>query len=364
MATGTRDYYDILGVKRDASQEEIKKAFRKLARKYHPDLNPGNKEAEKRFKEINEAYDVLGDPKKRAEYDRLGHRAFEGAGFEGFRDFGFGTQDFGFGGFGDIFSDLFGSRRDFRTGPLKGADLVSRLTLSLEEAYKGVTKSITISRDVPCGKCGGVGALGYNTCQKCGGTGNISSRKAFFSFSQTCPDCGGTGKKPTKICTDCRGKGTLFKTETVKVKIPPGVDNTSRVRVPGKGEPGSGGGPSGDLYIEISISPHPIFKREGNNIYVDIPVTVPEAVLGAKVDVPTLDGITKMTLPPNSQPGQKFKLKGKGFPSPKGGGRGDQFVSIKIVPPKPETEGDKELIKKLERLYRENPRERLVRKGW
>lgn len=363
MATETKDYYEILGVKRDASQEDIKKAFRRLARKYHPDLNPGNKDAEKRFKEINEAYDVLGDQKKREEYDRFGHTP-SGTGFEGFRATDFTGEGFEFGGFRDIFSDLFGTRTVFREAPLKGADLITRLSLTLEEAFSGVLRPVTITHNVACQSCGGSGAERFSTCSNCGGTGSISSKKGFLSFSQTCPECGGAGRKATKICTVCRGRGTLQRTETMNVRIPAGVDNGSRVRLSGKGEPGSSGGPSGDLYIEISIKPHPVFKREGNDLSIEIPVTVPEAVLGGKIEVPTIDGVTKMTLPPGTQGAQRFKLKGKGMPDPKRSTRGDQYVVIKIVTPRALKDADKELIRSMERLYSGNIRERLVRRQW
>ncbi len=366
MASTTKDYYEILGVSRDASQEEIKKAFRRLARKYHPDLNPGNKEAEQRFKEINEAYDVLGDPKKRAEYDRLGHQAFTSGyeGFEGFKDFDF-TSGFDFGGFGDFFSDLFGERTTtFREAPLRGADLVMRMTLTMEEAFSGVTRPINVTRHISCPRCGGRGAESFERCSRCGGTGKVGTRKGFFSITQTCPDCGGTGRKAVRICTQCRGSGSILKTETVKVRIPPGVDTGSRVKLSGMGEAGSNGGPPGDLYIEIEVLPHPFFRRDGSDVYVEVPVTVPEAALGGKIEVPTLDGLTKMTLPPGTQGGQKFRLKGKGFPDPKGGGRGDQYVIVKIVVPRDLDSKGRELISRLETLYKENPRERLVRRGW
>ncbi|MFZ5907552.1 MAG: molecular chaperone DnaJ [Nitrospirota bacterium] len=365
MASEGKDYYKTLGVNRDASQDEVKKAFRKLARKYHPDLNPGDKVAEQKFKELNEAYEVLGDSKKRAEYDQFGSSPF-GAGGQGFE--GFRTHDFrdafhtGAGGFGDIFSDLFG----FRQGPetsyrMKGHDMVMNLDLSLEEAFAGVTKTISFSREVPCTQCHGSGGEASQTCDICKGTGSTKTSKGFFQMSQPCGTCGGTGQKITKICSVCNGRGKILRTETIKVKIPRGADTGSRVKVKGKGGAGTGGGPAGDLFIEIAIHSHPLFKRKGNDLYLDLPVTFGEAALGAKIEVPTIDGRTVMTLPPGTQGGQRMKLSGKGFPSPKTGTRGNQYIDIKIVVPKDLNASEKDAIARVDSLYKEDPRRSLSR---
>jgi molecular chaperone DnaJ len=359
MARATKDYYEVLGVKRDASQEDIKRAYRKLARKYHPDLNPGDKVAEQKFKEINEAYEVLSNPKKRAEYEQFGRSPFEGGpGFEGFKTYDFGDI-FDFGA-GDIFSDVFGRRA--RPATLKGPDIFTGLELSLEEAFSGVTKTITFNRETTCRACNGSGAVSSVVCDVCKGTGSVKASKGFFKISQPCQNCGGTGRKVIKVCFTCRGRGKVFQTETVKAKIPAGVDTGSRVRLRGMGGAGEGGGPAGDLHIEITVRPHRLFKRKGDDLYLDLPVTFNEAALGAKIEVPTIDGIAVMTLPPGTQGGQRFKLSGKGFPSPKTGARGNQYVDMKIVVPKNITNRAKEALKEIESLYRGNPREGLVRK--
>lgn len=350
MPATSKDYYKILNVSRDATQDEIKKAFRKLARKYHPDLNPGDKSAEERFKEINEAYAVLSDPQKRKEYDDYG-TTFEG--FEGFKNYDF-KETFDFG---DIFGDLFSS---FRRGSsyLKGEDIYVGIELTMEEAFKGVTKPITYSRYVNCEACNGTGAENHDKCAKCNGSGSLKISKGFFRMSQSCPECGGTGIKHSTSCKRCMGKGKILQTETLNVKIPAGVDNGSVVKIAGKGNAGSGDGPAGDLHLEVTLKPHPIFKREGDDIYIQLPVTVGEAMLGGKVEVPTIDGMTLMKLPAGIQSGQKLKLSGKGFISPKSKKRGDQYVEIKIVIPKEVTEKAKEAISVIESLYRENPREK------
>ncbi|UCD35750.1 MAG: DnaJ domain-containing protein, partial [Nitrospiraceae bacterium] len=305
--------------------------------------------AEKKFKEINEAYEILSDPKKRAEYDQFGKSTFEGAqGFEGFRQQDFGT---GFGGAEDIFSDLFSHfRRD--EAPLRGPDLSTKFTISLEEAFNGVTKPITLSREVVCRSCQGTGAEASTTCSSCKGAGSVKQSRGIFRMSQPCTTCQGLGRVITKACKTCGGRGNTISAETIKVKIPPGADTGSRVRLKGMGGTRSGGGPAGDLFIELTVRPHPVFKREGNNIYVDVPVTFTDAVLGGKIKVPTLSGDVTMTLPPGTDSGKKFKLKGKGIPNRKTGVRGDEFAVIKILVPKNVSSKAKEALEEIDKAYK------------
>lgn len=356
MPAAVKDYYQILGVGKDASQDEIKKAFRKLARKYHPDLNPGDKTAEEKFKEINEAYAVLGDPQKRSEYDRAG-TAYEFPGFEGFKWPGF-EESFDFG---DIFGDIFGTRFRAAEHYARGEDILMEVELTLEDAFTGVTRPISITRTVNCDACAGTGAEASQTCPLCRGTGKIQTSKGFFKIAQTCPECHGTGRKITFACKKCGGRGKTVYTETLKVKIPAGVDNDSIVKLKGMGNAGIGGGPAGDLLLEITIRPHPVFKRKGDDIYVQLPVTFGEATFGAKIEVPTIDGTAVMKLPPGTQGGQRFKLSGKGFLSPRTKHRGDEYVDIKIVVPKDIPESAKEAINKIEALYKEDPRKGMRR---
>ncbi|MGO9614095.1 MAG: molecular chaperone DnaJ [Dissulfurispiraceae bacterium] len=351
MTTKIKDYYKILGVGEHATQDDLKKAFRKLARKYHPDLNPGDKSSEEKFKELNEAYAILSDPKKREEYDRGG--SFE---FDGSKGFDFSQSP----DFSDLFGDLFGTRSSAEPHYARGEDLIMGMDLSLEEAFTGVTRTISIKKSILCDSCKGTGFTAYQSCQRCKGAGRLQSSKGFFKMSQTCAECGGTGKKFTTVCNNCKGKGRVNQTETLNVKIPEGVDTGSVVKLKEKGNAGIGGGPPGNLLIEIAIKPHPLFKRKGDNIYVQLPVTFGEAALGAKVEVPTIDGVSMMKLPPGTQGGQRFKLSGKGFIARQSKQRGDEYVEIKIVVPKEIPEKAKEAVEVIESLYKANPRKGMV----
>ncbi len=384
------DYYQLLGVKRDAKPEEIKKAYRRLARKYHPDVNPGDKSAEERFKKITEAYDVLSDAKKREVYNRFGQysdnladaaargatgnagaggRGPAGFDFEGF-DWGSasGTSSTGGGGsssFRDIFADLFGGGAKQqepeppRAQPKRGADIEMPLALSFEEAIKGMTTNITVNRSEQCSRCNGAGDTGgpVVVCPTCKGTGQVQRAGGRLRFSQECPDCSGTGRRRTP-CSLCKGAGVMPKTETIKqLRIPAGVDTGSRVRIAGKGEGGRLGAPPGDLFIITNVGKHKYFTRKGDNVYVTVPVTVPEAALGAKIEVPTVEGKAQLRIPPGTQSGQKFRLRERGAPSLRNASlRGDQFVEVKIVLPDVISEETKELLKRYAQLNPENPR--------
>jgi len=366
-----KDLYEILGVDRNASQEEIKKAYRRLAKKYHPDLNPGDKEAEQKFKEINEAYEILSDPQKRAQYDQFGHAAFEQGGFQqgGFGDFGEGGFDFDFGGFGDIFGDIFSDffgtgRRKAEKGPKKGADIRYDLTLTFEEAAFGTEKEIEVERFEVCDVCHGTGVKPGSrpeTCPVCHGTGEIRQTQntpfGRIVNIRTCPRCHGEGKIITDPCQKCGGTGRIRKRRKIKVTIPAGIDEGQMLTLRGEGEPGLRGGPNGDLYIVIHVKPHEIFKREGYDVYVKIPISFADAALGGEIKIPTLDGMVSFTIPEGTQTGTKFKLRGKGIPHIGGRGRGDQIVEVYVEVPKRLSEKQKELLREFKRLEGENTAE-------
>jgi molecular chaperone DnaJ len=366
-----KDLYEILGVDRNASQEEIKKAYRRLAKKYHPDLNPGDKEAEQKFKEINEAYEILSDPQKRAQYDQFGHAAFEQGGFQqgGFGDFTQGGFDFDFGGFGDIFGDIFSDffgtgRRKAEKGPKKGADIRYDLTLTFEEAAFGTEKEIEVERFEVCDVCHGTGVKPGSrpeTCPVCHGTGEIRQTQntpfGRIVNIRTCPRCHGEGKIITDPCQKCGGTGRIRKRRKIKVTIPAGIDEGQMLTLRGEGEPGLRGGPNGDLYIVIHVKPHEIFKREGYDVYVKIPISFADAALGGEIKIPTLDGMVSFTIPEGTQTGTKFKLRGKGIPHIGGRGRGDQIVEVYVEVPKRLSEKQKELLREFKRLEGENTAE-------
>jgi molecular chaperone DnaJ len=355
-----KDYYEILNVSKDASLDEIKAAYRKLAKKYHPDLNPNDKEAEQKFKEINEAYEVLSDPEKRRRYDMFGEAGVNGQG-------GY-SQDFT--GFGDIFDDIFdmftggfgrATHRARNYGPVKGADLRYDLTLEFEEAVFGAEKEIQIRRSESCSTCNGTGVKpgsSKETCSKCNGSGEVryAQRTPFGQFVRvaTCDMCGGTGEIIKEKCVSCNGTGKVLKNKRIKVKIPAGVDTGSIISVKGEGEAGDRGGPPGDLYVYITVKPHKVFKRKGNDIFLTVPISFTEACLGAEIEVPTLEGIEKFDLPAGTQSGEEFKLKNKGVPNVRGIGRGDLYFKVKIQVPKKLTDRQRELLIELDKEFNIN----------
>jgi molecular chaperone DnaJ len=379
-----KDYYATLGVSRDAKPEEIRKAYKRLARKYHPDVNPGDKTAEEKFKQLSQAYEVLGDEKKRQVYDQYGFYSdnippggpgpaastsagapdvdFSGFDFSNFDNVEAESEKRGVGGaFRDIFSQLFnrsGQREE--EGPRKGSDIEYQMHLGFWDAIRGTQVRITVARQETCPTCKGSGSAGGPpvTCTACGGTGKVTRHAGAMQFTITCPQCGGSGRQ-RRPCPACGGAGSLRKPESFEVRIPPGVDTGSRVRVPGKGNAGVNGGGSGDLYIVTEVEPHPIFERKGDNIYVKVPVTVSEAALGAKVEVPTLMGPSTIKIPPGTQSGQRLRLRGKGAPSLRSDARGDEFVEIQVMVPHVADERTKEILRELARLNPQDPRQEL-----
>lgn len=367
-----RDYYEVLHVKRGASEKDIKAAYRKLARKYHPDVNPGNTNAEAKFKEISEAYQVLSDPKKRAMYDRFGHQAFgreAGAGQNPW-DFDFSQfskgMGFDLGNLGDLFGSFFGaqSKNTHAQESAQGKDLQYTIDLSFQDVLNGLSTKLMVQHDIVCKGCGGKKTeSGYEleTCQQCQGTGQVKVTSGFLNLgaSQACPQCQGSGKINKHPCRKCHGTGIQQDIERIVVKIPAGADNGSKIRVAGKGHVGRNGGRPGDLYIITRVQQHPFFERRGDNLYCEVPITMTEAVLGAKITVPTPFGDTSMLVPAGTQSGQKFRLRGKGIPHMKGVGRGDQFVTVKVVTPRYVDTRTSELFREIARLNPADPRENL-----
>jgi molecular chaperone DnaJ len=338
-----RDYYEVLGVAKDADEKELKRAYRKLAHQFHPDKNPGDKASEEKFKEASEAYAILADPDKRQAYDRFGHQMpGMGAGFDG--GFAVNIQDI----FGDIFGDLFGGGRR-RGGPQRGSDLRYHLEIKFEEAAFGAEKDVAIPRLEDCGTCGGSGAAPgtkAKACTVCGGAGEIRVSQGFFSIAKACHACHGKGTTLESPCVDCKGAGQKEAERTLKVKVPAGVNEGTRLRFVGEGEGGRGGGPRGDLYVVLSILPHPIFAREDEHVTCELPISFPQAALGCALDVPTLDGKVQMKIPAGTQPGAIFRLKNKGIPMLRGGGRGDQLVRVHIEVPRHLNAEQQQLLEK------------------
>ena len=365
MATKKRDYYEVLGVNRDASEEEIKKAYRKLAMKHHPDRNPDSKDAEEKFKEAKEAYEVLTEAEKRRAYDAYGHAGVNpqmggmgGAGQEGFGGFA--------EAFGDIFSDIFGGGQGGRgrSSVFRGADLRYNLEISLEQAARGTETKIRIPTMETCETCKGSGAkpgTQPKTCETCHGSGTVRISQGFFSIQQTCPTCHGTGKMVTDPCASCRGAGRLKKHKTLAVKIPSGVDEGDRIRLSGEGEAGVNGGPPGDLYVVIHLKSHSVFQREGDELHCEMPISYSQAALGGEIEIPTLDGSAKIKVPPETQSGQVFRLRGKGIKGVRSSYPGDLMCEVVVETPVRLTERQKELLRELEDISkkdanRHNPR--------
>ncbi len=342
-----RDYYEVLGVKRDATEVEVKKAYRRLAMKHHPDRNPENPEAEAQFKEAKEAYEILCDADKRAAYDRFGHAGVAGGAGSG----GFGAGDAFSDIFGDVFGDIFGGGRRGRSQVFRGADLRYELELTLEQAVAGDSISLDLPTQVECTRCAGNGAEPGTqpiTCTTCGGAGQVRVAQGFFSIQQTCPRCGGAGTMIEKPCRECSGRGRVRKTKTLSVKVPPGVDNGDRIRLAREGEAGRNGGPPGDLYVDINVKPHPIFSREGQNLSCEVPISFATAALGGAVDVPTLDGNVVLKVPAETQSGNVFRLRGKGVRSVRSSGQGDLYCRVTVETPVHLTVAQKDQLRAFE----------------
>jgi molecular chaperone DnaJ len=370
------DYYQALGVPKNAPAAEIKKAYRKLAQQHHPDRNRGDRESEERFKEVSSAYDVLSDPEKRKQYDQV--RDMAASGFGG----GFGGRGgaawpgggrvriediFGEGGFGgagdrgDLFGGLFGGGAGRPPRQARGADLETEVRVSFDEAMQGVTVPLRIQGPAPCATCGGSGAepgTSPTTCPQCGGTGSVAQNQGVFSFSRPCPRCGGAGRIIEHPCKTCKGSGSVRRTREFSVRIPAGVRDGARIKVSGRGESGGAGSRAGDLFVVVKVAPHPVFGRRGQDLTVDLPVTFPEAALGANVKVPTLNGPVTLKIPAGTPTGKTFRIRGKGAPRPRKGGTGDLLVTVNVEVPQKLSKDERELLKQLSEAQRESPRKR------
>jgi molecular chaperone DnaJ len=364
-----KDLYAALGVSSSASADEIKRAYRKLARKYHPDVNPGDKQAEERFKEISEAHDILSDPEKRKLYDEFGMAGVQG-GFDADRARAYKEQPQawqqwgggggGFGSFEDIFGDIFGGQAQ-GVGPRRGADLESELEIGLVDAIRGVSTSVNLQRPETCPACGGLGAdpNASATCPDCSGQGRVKMGKGPLSMMRTCPRCRGVGRINARPCSRCGGQGQTMKMERLTVHVPAGVDTGSRVRVAGKGAAGTGGKPSGDFFIRVRVRPHPVLERKGDDLYMDVPITVAEAIRGGRITVPTPDGSVRVNIPAGSQTGRQLRVKGRGIAHLKGSGRGDLYLRLAVHVPDGDVKDVGDAIDALEATYKHSPREDL-----
>ncbi|MBZ5639239.1 MAG: molecular chaperone DnaJ [Acidobacteriia bacterium] len=353
MAT-KKDYYELLGVPRTASDKELKAAYRKLARKFHPDVNPGDKSAEEKFKEVAEAFAVLSDPEKRAKYDRGGHEAF-GPGFDPFAGSGFDFRNFGFGEVTDFF-DLFGTgrRRSRPPRPGRGQDIETEIRIPFLDAVRGTTVEVVLPRQSLCTECGGSGRSdrgGERECPDCRGTGRRTQRRRGVQVSLTCGTCGGSGRIGAAPCPVCGGGGRVPTEERLKVRVPPGIEDGGRVRLAGKGDAGVAGGPPGDVYLRIQVDPHEVFRRDGNDLLCEVPVGLARAALGGTIAIPTLDGRATITLPPGTRSGQKLRLKGKGVPASGRRPAGDLYAIVQIVPPKRLDARSREILEEFARLH-------------
>lgn len=361
-----RDLYEVLGVNRDASDDEIKKAYKKLAMKHHPDRNPDNARAETLFKEAKEAYEILSEPEKRAAYDRFGHAGVDPSmGGAGARGFGAGANFAD--AFGDIFGDLFGGGGQGRSGPYRGADLRYNLEIGLEEAARGTETQIRVPTMAHCETCDGSGAkpgTQPTTCTSCQGAGQVRMQQGFFSIQQTCSRCHGSGKMIQHPCGSCQGSGKVRKNKTLSVKIPAGIDEGDRIRLSNEGEAGSTGGPPGDLYVVIHIRAHNVFHREGNDLHCEMPITFTTAALGGEIEIPTLDGQAKLKIPAETQSGQVFRLRGKGIKALRSSGHGDLMCHVMVETPVKLNERQKELLRELETLSQGDEKHHPRAKSW